>query len=123
MLSHLILLPFSVKDGKTLWRENSNHKGDAVIGSDVWVGHRAVTMRGITIGDRAIISAYAVITKDVAPYAIVGCNPATVIRKRFEEKFIEQLLNIRWWHWNIGKVTRHVPDQTPGNVEAFLESV
>jgi virginiamycin A acetyltransferase len=96
------------------------HKGDTVIGNDVWIGHRAVIMPGITIGDGAIIGAYAVVTKDVAPYAIVGGNPAKEIRKRFEEIVVEQLLNIQWWNWEIDKITQHVTDLTAGNIEALL---
>lgn len=96
------------------------YKGDTVIGNDVWIGHRAVIMAGVTIGDGAIIGAYAVVTKNVAPYAIVGGNPAKEIRKRFSDKVVEQLLNIKWWNWEIDKITRHVTDLTSGNIEALL---
>ena len=49
-----------------------DHKGDIVIGNDVWIGYEAVVMAGVTIGDGAIIGARAVVTKDVPPYTIVG---------------------------------------------------
>nr|WP_305069771.1 CatB-related O-acetyltransferase [Flavobacterium covae] len=61
-------------------------KGDTVIGNDVWIGHNATIMAGVTIGDGAIIATNATVTKDVAPYTIVGGNPAQLIRKRFSEE-------------------------------------
>ncbi len=83
-------------------------KGNTVIGNDVWIGYGATIMPGIKIGDGAIIGAQAVVTRDVPPYTIVGGNPAKEIRKRFEDSMIEDLLNIRWWDWDIQKITRHL---------------
>jgi virginiamycin A acetyltransferase len=83
-------------------------KGNTVIGNDVWLGYKAAIMPGVTIGDGAIIGAYAVVTKDVPPYTIVAGNPAVTIRRRFSEADIERLLNIRWWEWPIEKITRNV---------------
>ena len=62
------------------------HKGDIVIGNDVWIGHNATIMAGVTIGDGAIIATNATVVKDVPPYTIVGGNPAKEIRKRFQTK-------------------------------------
>lgn len=56
--------------------------------------------QGITIGDGAVIAANALVVKDVAPYAIVGGNPAKVIRMRFSEAIIAQLLALRWWRYS-----------------------
>lgn len=72
-------------------------KGDVVIGSDVWIGTGATILSGVTIGDGAVIAANAHIVKDVAPYQIVGGNPAKVIRYRFEPEVVERLLQLRWW--------------------------
>ena len=69
------------------------------IGNDVWVGSRAILMRGIHIGDGAVIGAGAVVTRDVEPYTIVGGVPARPIRKRFSDKVIEKLEEIRWWDY------------------------
>ncbi len=55
-----------------------------------------------------IIAARAVVVKDVPPYAIVAGNPAKVVKMRFDEKTIERLLQIAWWHWDIEKINRHL---------------
>ncbi len=67
------------------------------IGNDVWIGHNASIMSGVTIGDGAVIAANAVVTKDVPPYAIVGGVPAKIIRYRFDEQTITDLLELKWW--------------------------
>lgn len=70
------------------------------IGNDCWIGTRSIIMGDVTIGDGAIIGANAVVTKDVPPYAIVVGTPAKIIRYRFSEDIIEDLLNIKWWDLN-----------------------
>lgn len=70
-------------------------KGDTKIGNDVWIGHEALIMPGISIGDGVIIASRSVVTKDVPPYTIVGGNPAKIIRKRFDENTISKLVEIR----------------------------
>ncbi|MDC1105240.1 Vat family streptogramin A O-acetyltransferase [Prolixibacteraceae bacterium] len=86
----------------------SPFKGDTVIGNDVWIGTDVTIMPGITIGDGAIIASKSVVTKDVAPYYIVGGNPAQLIRKRFSEDTIQKLLELQWWNWDIQKVTKNI---------------
>jgi serine acetyltransferase len=75
-------------------------------------------MRGVTIGDGAVIGAYSVVTKDVPPYAIVGGNPAKIIRYRFSPDIIEKLMAIKWWDWPEEKIKRNVT--LFYNVEEFI---
>jgi virginiamycin A acetyltransferase len=82
-------------------------KGDTVIGNDVWIGYQAVILPGVHIGDGAIITARAVVTQDVPPYAVVGGVPATLIRTRFTEEVIAALLDLAWWNWDAAKITRN----------------
>jgi virginiamycin A acetyltransferase len=87
-------------------------KGDTVIGNDVWIGHDATIMPGVTIGNGAIIATKAVVTKNVEPYTIVGGNPAKFIKKRFSEDTISKLLELKWWDWEIEKITKHIDKLT-----------
>lgn len=73
------------------------HKGDTVIGNDVWFGRNCVVMPGVMIGDGAIVAAHSVVTKDIEPYSVVGGNPARFIKKRFDDELIELLLRFKWW--------------------------
>lgn len=86
-----------------------DNKGDIVIGNDVWIGFEAVIMAGVHIGNGAIIGARAVVTKDVAPYTIVGGVPARAIRKRFDDATISRLESLRWWDWSKERILRELP--------------
>lgn len=70
------------------------------IGHDVWIGHGAIVMPGVTVGTGAVIGSGAVVTKDVAPYQIVGGVPAKPIRQRFPDEIAEKLFAIAWWDWD-----------------------
>ncbi|GAD79153.1 type B chloramphenicol O-acetyltransferase [Vibrio ezurae] len=74
--------------------------GDTVVGNDVWIGSEAMIMAGVKIGDGAIIGSRAVVTKDVAPYEVVGSNPAKHIKFRFSPSEIAMLLEMKWWDWS-----------------------
>ncbi len=98
-------------------------KGNTVIGNDVWIGYNATIMPGVTIGDGAIIATKSVVTSDVAPYAIVGGNPAKEIKRRFTDVEIEQLLAASWWDWPIEKITENIKLLTAMDVEAITALV
>lgn len=94
-------------------------KGDTVIGNDVWLGYKALVMPGVRIGDGAIVASESVVTADVPPYAIVGGNPAKVLRMRYGPAVIERLRAIAWWHWPVDKITRHLEAIVGADVEAL----
>jgi acetyltransferase-like isoleucine patch superfamily enzyme len=97
-----------------------NSGPDTHVGSDVWTAENSLMMSGITIGDGAIIAAGAVATKDVPPYAIVGGNPAKLIRYRFTEEQIVALLEIKWWNWPDDEVRKAVPLLSGADIDAFI---
>lgn len=84
----------------TKWIEEStfNPVQTTYIGNDVWIGYNALIKGGVSIGDGAIIGAGAIVTKDVPPYAIVGGIPAKILKYRFSENIISQLLSLKWWN-------------------------
>lgn len=83
-------------------------RGDLVVGNDVWIGYDALVMPGVVIGNGAIVAARSVVTKDVPPYAIVGGNPAQVIRYRFEPEVIALLQQLAWWDWPVERISAHL---------------
>lgn len=90
-----------------------------VFGNDVWVGQDVLLARGISIGDGAVVAGGSVVTRDVAPYAIVGGAPARLIRQRFAKEEQELLQASRWWEYML-------PDLAPlatGRIEAFVTTL
>ena len=96
-----------------------DNKGDTVIGNDVWIGYEAVIMPGVKIGDGAVISTRAVVTKDVPPYTIVGGVPAKPIRRRFDDATVEKLEALRWWDWDEDRLKRALPAIQAGDIAAL----
>jgi len=96
-------------------------KGDTVIGNDVWIGYDALIMPGVHIGDGAIIASKSVVVSDVAPYAIVGGNPAKEIKKRFSDTVIEKLLTIAWWNWSKEDITNNLEIIVNSDIEKLEE--
>jgi len=88
---------------------------EIIIGSDVWIGCNATILRGIHVGDGAVIGANSLVNKDVPPYAIVAGDPARIIKFRFPEDKIQELLEMKWWDWPIEKIKE--------NRELFLNKV
>ena len=93
-------------------------KGQALIGNDVWIGSGVTILGGVRVGDGAVIAAGAVVVKDVPPYAIVGGNPAKVIKYRFPKETIERLQRIAWWDWDSEQLRARREDMY-GEVEDF----
>lgn len=110
------------EDGEWKWPEGTPFsKGPVVIGCDVLVAFEALIFSGVTIGHGAIVAPRAVVTRDVAPYEIVGGNPAKHLKWRFDEPTREALLRIAWWDWPEEKVRKHRAEIDSPDVQGFVE--
>lgn len=115
--SNFIMTPdMSGEDIKKLF-EIEGQKGDTKIGNDVWLGMDAVVMPGVTIGNGAIISARAVVTRDVEPWTIIGGNPANPIKKRFSDDVIAALEEIGWWDWPVEVIEANIDVITSKDID------
>jgi acetyltransferase-like isoleucine patch superfamily enzyme len=95
-------------------------KGPTRIGNDVWIGHGAMVLSGVTIGDGACIGAGAVVSKDVPPYGIAAGNPAALVRTRFSDTQIAQLLHVAWWNWPIDRIKQFEALLCSADIDAFI---
>lgn len=104
--------PFIYDSKFGIAQEDANIKNERFekpieIGNDVWIGANSTILRGVRIGDGAIIAANAVVTKDVPPYAIVIGVPAKVYKYRFCPELVTKLQEIQWWSWDEEKLKRN----------------
>ena len=97
-------------------------KGDVIIGNDVWIGNNVTIMSGITIGDGVVIANNSHVVKNVEPYSLLGGNPAKLIKYRFSQEQIEQLLQIKWWYWDDNKINKFTPLLCNNNIDEFIKS-
>ncbi len=94
-------------------------KGNIVIGNDVWIGDKASILSGVTMGNGAVASAGAMVTKNVPAYHIASGNPANHMRPRFPEAQIELLEEIKWWDWPLPLIHKHMPTLCSGDFDAL----
>lgn len=99
-----------------------HYKDDCNVGNDVWIGANASVLRGVTIGDGAVIGAGSVVTRDIEPYSVVVGSPAKVIKKRFKDDVIARLLKVEWWDFPIGIIRDHF-DLFDDNPEITIEKL
>lgn len=119
--------PFTIFPGQ--WQDGTSEtfhahnvrKGDTVVGNDAWFGRDAIVLPGVTIGDGAIIGAAAVVTRDVAPYTVVGGNPAQLIKRRYPDAEVELLQRAAWWDWPIEVITAHAATLMAGTPAEIAE--
>jgi virginiamycin A acetyltransferase len=105
--------PFTIFPGR--WQDETRDafqahavsRGDTTVGHDVWFGRDVTVMPGVTIGNGAIIATAAVVTRDVAPYTIVGGNPAQQLKRRYPDAEVELLQQAAWWDWPIEVISAH----------------
>lgn len=92
-----------------------------IIEDDVWIGSRALIMRGVTVHTGAVIGAGAVVTKDVPPYAIVAGVPAKVLKYRFDEVVISRMLEINIWRKNRKDFIKKLIEAGDGFVSLLID--
>ncbi|MEL6168085.1 MAG: DapH/DapD/GlmU-related protein [Pseudomonadota bacterium] len=90
------------------------------IGHDVWIGHGVTVTAGVTIGTGAVIGAGAVVTRDVAPYTVVGGVPARPIKERFTRDQADGLMALAWWDWSHEQLAEALPDIRALDVDTFI---
>ena len=95
-------------------------RGDVIIGNDVWLATGCAILSGVTVGDGAVVAAYSVVSRDVAPYEIVAGNPARNIGWRFDAGTRERLLQTRWWSWPEAELRQITPLLCSDRVGDFL---
>lgn len=95
-------------------------KGDIIVENDVWIGANSTIMSGITIHNGAVIGAGSTVTKDVPPYAIVAGNPGKIVKYRFTESQIEDLLSISWWNWEENKIREEAMTLWSEDIDFFI---
>lgn len=99
-LSSVSTFPFFIFDGWDTTPPDNNsmpHKGDTVIGNDVWIGENVTILPGVHIGDGAIIGMNSTVGSDIPPYTAAVGNPSHVIKKRFDDELRDLLLSFKWW--------------------------
>lgn len=109
--------PLGSKDG------HPATKGKTKIGNDVWIGYGATILSGVTINDGAVVGACSLVSEDVLPYSIVGGNPAKLIKYRFTEGQIQELLKIQWWNWPHNRIIEFMSLLSSNNIDRFIDAV
>ncbi|TXM75066.1 CatB-related O-acetyltransferase [Methylobacterium sp. WL103] len=97
-------------------------RGDVSIGHDVWLGSGCMILSGVTVGHGAVVAARAVVARDVPPYAVVAGNPARVVRTRFDEAMVADLVACAWWDLPHATVARLVPLLQSGRIPELVEA-
>lgn len=95
-------------------------RGDVVIGSDVWLCSNCTILSGVTIGHGAVIASGALVSRDVAPYAVMAGNPAEQVRWRFDEETRAALLESAWWEWPEAEIRQIVDKLCSNDLSAFI---
>jgi len=125
---HVSTYPFNRLPGYPGAASSKGHPvkyGTVTIGNDVWIGHSATILGGITIGDGAIVASEAVVTRDVPAYEIYGGNPAKKIGIRFDRPdgyyIIDKMMEIKWWDWPEEKIKENAGLLCSGDIDKFIE--
>jgi len=93
-----------------------------IIENDVWIASNVTVKEGVRIGNGAVVAMETVVTKDVPSYAIVGGNPAKLIRYRFTKDQIDECLKIAWWNWEDKDIRKITPLLVSEDIDAFIKT-
>lgn len=120
--------PFNVFGG--VWAEKTPphltqlpHKGDTIVGNDVWLGRECLIMPGAKIGDGAIVAARSVVSGTIPPYTIYGGNPAKFIKKRFDDELTGLLQKLQWWNFAPDDLSDVLPLLCDENLESVKRDI
>lgn len=122
MIDWVTTFPLSIKLGCKVPLHNLPPTSPVKIGNDVWIASNVKIKQGVTVGDGAVLATESFVTKDVPPYAVVGGNPAKIIRYRFTEEQIESLLKIKWWNWDDSKIKKYAHLLASSNIDEFISA-
>jgi virginiamycin A acetyltransferase len=121
MMNWVTTYPFQAMWNMDVPLNNLSEHSPIVIGNDVWIAANVKIKQGVTVGNGAVLATECFVTKDVPPYAVVGGNPARIIKYRFTEEQIKNLLEIKWWDWEDSKIKEIVPLLVSNNVDEFIK--
>ena len=121
MIDWVTTFPFRVKWGMNVPLHALPPTSPIIIGNDVWIASNVKIKQGVTIGDGAVLATECFVTKDVPPYAVVGGNPAKIIKYRFTEEQIKDLLEIKWWDWPDNEIKKIVPLMLSSDIDHFIK--
>lgn len=105
---------------KKFSKHKFNLETKTIVGNDVWIGNNAMIKAGIEIGDGAVIGMGSIVTKNVMPYEIWAGNPAKLIKKRFDDTIINELLKTKWWLWSDAEIEEKAANFN--QVELFIKN-
>lgn len=122
MMDWVTTYPFQAVWGMDVPLHDLPPHSPITIGNDVWIAANVKIKQGVKIGDGAVLATECFVTKDVPPYAVVGGNPAKIIKYRFTEEQIKDLLEIKWWDWEDEKIKKFVPLLVSNNIDEFIKA-
>jgi len=114
---------YTNENGVGIERDISEKKhSPAIIGNDVWVGANVYIAKGVTIGSGSVVASNSSVVKDVEPYSIVGGSPAKLIRKRFTDEIVSDLMQLKWWNYDVDSFKGFAVNDPSTFIKQFKDS-